>query len=175
MQSQVKSAPSSSKCLSSPITCRFHLKLGKESRWMILSRLTCKLEHGLNNNGSSWAALNLLKVKSDTTFCIALWEIFGNYFHFWYIFGTSWKEATAAKESTEILTGWYKNVFQTIGTGWMLCSSVVLTNGNIWVIFVPWRGRLPKKIFWSLFNSRTWLAPAQIFNFGSHQLHVFCP
>ena len=89
--------------------------------------------------------------------------------------GTSWKEAKSAKKSIEILTGWWKVVFQIFGTSWMLCGSVVWVNENIWEIFAPWRGQLSKKLFWSLFKSRVWLASVQNFNFNSHPLHVFRP
>ena len=87
--------------------------------------------------------------------------------------GTSWKEAPAAKEPIQILTGWWKDVLQIFGTSWMLCGSLVLVKGNIWEIFAPWRGRLLKKLFWSLLKSRVWLASVQNFNFNSHALHVF--
>ena len=89
--------------------------------------------------------------------------------------GTSWKEAKSAKKSIEILTGWWKVVFQIFGTSWMLCGSVVWVNENIWEIFAPWRGQLSKKLFWSLFKSRVWWASVQNFNFNSHPLHVFRP
>ena len=61
--------------------------------------------------------------------------------------GTSWKEAKSAKKSIEILTGWWKVVFQIFGTSWMLCGSVVWVNENIWEIFPPWRGQLSKSYF----------------------------
>ena len=64
--------------------------------------------------------------------------------------GTSWKEAKSAKKSIEILTGWWKVVFQIFGTSWMLYGPVVWVNENIWEIFAPWRGQLPKKLLWSL-------------------------
>ena len=51
--------------------------------------------------------------------------------------GTRSKEATAAKESIEILTGWWKDVLQIFGTSGISCGSVVLVNGNIWEIFAP--------------------------------------
>ena len=81
--------------------------------------------------------------------------------------GTSWKEAPAAKEPIQILTGWWKDVLQIFGTSWMLCGSLVLVNGNIWEIFAPWRGRLCKKLFWRLLKGRVWLASVQNFNLHS--------
>ena len=42
--------------------------------------------------------------------------------------GTIWKEATAAKESIEILTGWWNDVLQIFGTSWISCGCVVLVN-----------------------------------------------
>ena len=78
-------------------------------------------------------------------------EKFGYYFHFWYTFGDKKKkEATAAKESIEILTGWWKDVLKIFGTSWISCGSVVLVNENIWKICAPWRGWLTEKLLWSL-------------------------
>ena len=99
-----------------------------------------------------------------------IWKII---FTFDIYLGTSWKEAPAAKEPIQILTGWWKDVLQIFGTSWMLCGSLVLVNGNIWEIFAQWRGQLLKKLFWSLLKSRVWLASVQNFNFNSHALHVF--
>ena len=39
--------------------------------------------------------------------------------------GTSWKEAKSAKKSIEILTGWWKVVFQIFGMSWMLSGFVI--------------------------------------------------
>ena len=89
--------------------------------------------------------------------------------------GTSWKEVTAAKEPNFFLKGWWKDVLQIFGTSWISCGSVVLVNENIWEIFAPWRGRLTKKLFWSLLKSRVWLASVQNFNFVSQARHVFRP
>ena len=47
--------------------------------------------------------------------CNALW-VYLNLITTSKIFGTSGKEATAAKESREILTCWWKDVFQIFGT-----------------------------------------------------------
>ena len=108
--------------------------------------------------------------QGNNYFRVKYWKIT---FTFDIYLGTSWNKAKAAKESKEIFTGWWKDVFQIFGTSWMLVCSLVLVNGNIWEIFAPWRGRLLKKLFWSLLKSRVWLASVQIFNFCSHPLHVF--
>ena len=93
--------------------------------------------------------------------------------------GTNWIVATTARESMELLTGMWKDVFWIFGTSWMLCELAVLVNENIWEIFAPWRGRLCKKLFWRLLKGRIWLASVQNFNlhspafmFFAHKYHI---
>ena len=83
--------------------------------------------------------------------------------------GTNWIVATTAtaRESIELLTGMWKDVFWIFGTSWMLCELAVLVNENIWEIFAPWRGRLCKKFFWRLLKGRVWVASVQNFNLHS--------
>ena len=78
--------------------------------------------------------------------------------------GTNWIVATTARESMELLTGMWKDVFWIFGTSWMLCELAVLVNENIWEIFAPWRGWLCKKLFWRLLKGRFWLASVKNFN-----------
>ena len=78
--------------------------------------------------------------------------------------GTNWIVATTARESMELLTGMWKDVFWIFGTSWMLCELSVLVNENIWEIFAPWRGRLCKMLFWRLLKGRVWVASVQHFN-----------
>ena len=94
--------------------------------------------------------------------------------------GTNWIVATTARESMELLTGMWKDVFWIFGTSWMLCELAVLVNENIWKIFAPWRGRLCKKFFWRLSKGRVWVAFVQNFNLHSppfmffvHKYHIF--
>ena len=94
--------------------------------------------------------------------------------------GTNWIVATTARESMELLTGMWKDVFWIFGTIWMLCELAVLVNENIWEIFAPWRGRLCKKFFWRLLKGRAWVASVQNFNLHSppfmffvHKYHIF--
>ena len=94
--------------------------------------------------------------------------------------GTNWIVATTARESIELLTRMWKDVFWIFGTSWMLCELSVLVNENIWEIFAPWRGRLCKKLFWRLLKGRVWAASVQNFNLHSppfmffvHKYHIF--
>ena len=89
--------------------------------------------------------------------------------------GTSWIEATAAKEWIDILRGWWKDVFQIFGTSWMLSGSVVLVNENIGRYLHHEQGVWPKKLFLSMLRSRVWFGSVRNFNFISHTIHVFRP
>ena len=82
-------------------------------------------------------------------------------FTFYTYLGTNLLEATAAQESIEILTGWWKDVLQIFGTSWMSFGSVALVIENIWEIFATWMRRLSTKLLWGLLKSRA--------------LHVFRP
>ena len=94
--------------------------------------------------------------------------------------GTNWIVATTARESMELLTGMWKDVFWIFGTIWMLCELAVLVNENIWKIFAPWRGRLANKLFWGLWRpGRDWrrckiltlsVTPIMFFD---HKYHIF--
>ena len=94
--------------------------------------------------------------------------------------GTNWIVATTARESMELLTGMWKDVFWIFGTSWMLCELAVLVNKNILEIFAPWSGLLCKKLFWRLLKGRVWVASVQNFNLHSppfmffvHKYHIF--
>ena len=107
-------------------------------------------------------------------------KYFDSTFTFDIYLGTSWKEATVATESIEILTGWWKDMPQIFGTGWISCGFVVSVNENIWEIFAPWRGRLTKKLFWNLLKSRVWfplckISPLSVMRvmFFAYNYHIF--
>ena len=78
--------------------------------------------------------------------------------------GTSSKEATAAKDSAEFLTGWWKDVFQIFGTSWTL-KVMWFCGFSEWKYLgdtCTMKGATHKKVVLNLFKSRVWLASVQI-------------